>query len=102
MLETLPSQQLSLIRPYAQWSVLRRARRRAIRRRYTDHSAASDRNKIRIAIRLHPVATARSMSRRQGSVRQLSEYATMPIASASINPGDPQRAGARVVGVGRF
>ncbi len=52
VLETLPPHQVLLIRPYAQWSVLRRARRRAIRRRYTDHSAASDRNKIRIAIRL--------------------------------------------------
>ncbi|WP_257015977.1 hypothetical protein [Rhodococcus sp. ACS1] len=45
VLETLPSQQLSLIKPYAQWSVLRRARRRAIRRRYTDHSAAIGRSR---------------------------------------------------------
>ncbi|KAF0957379.1 hypothetical protein [Rhodococcus sp. T7] len=52
VLDTLPPHQVSLIRPYAQWSVLRRARRRAVHQRYNDQSAATDRSKIRIAIRL--------------------------------------------------
>jgi hypothetical protein len=52
LLATLPGHHARIIGPYAQWSVLRRARRRAIRRRYTNGSAEGDRAKIRAAIQL--------------------------------------------------
>lgn len=49
---TLTAEHAALIRPYAQWSVLRRARRRAVRRSYTDSSAQSDRAIIWGAVHL--------------------------------------------------
>ncbi|WP_156051940.1 hypothetical protein [Allokutzneria albata] len=52
LLATLPSGDARIISPYAHWSVLRRARRRAHRRRYQPTSAEHDRAKIRAATRL--------------------------------------------------
>ena len=49
---TLTAEHSALIRPFAQWSVLRRARRRAVRRSYTDSSARSDRAVIWGAVHL--------------------------------------------------
>ncbi|WP_159392837.1 hypothetical protein [Streptomyces cyaneogriseus] len=48
-LATLPPQHRNLLRTYAQWSVLRQARRRAARRRFTSASATRARNTIRCA-----------------------------------------------------
>jgi hypothetical protein len=52
LLGTLPGHQAKVIGPYAQWSVLRKARRRAVRRTYTFSSAERDRFKITTAIKL--------------------------------------------------
>jgi hypothetical protein len=52
LLRRLPAHQARLIGPYAQWSVLRKARRRAVRRTYTPASAERDRSKITTAIGL--------------------------------------------------
>ena len=48
----LPAHQSALIRPYGHWAILRRARRRSRRRRFTHAAADSGRNRIRIAITL--------------------------------------------------
>jgi len=50
MLEPLPPHQSRIVRPFAEWHVVRDARRRADRGRYTAHSAAADRTDIRVAI----------------------------------------------------
>lgn len=52
LLSTLPAHQATLIGPYSQWSVLRTARRRAVRRTYTFSSADRDRFKITAAVGL--------------------------------------------------
>ncbi|MFE3227905.1 XRE family transcriptional regulator [Nocardia sp. NPDC059228] len=46
----LPGQQQHILRAYAEWHVLRRARRRARKGRYGDGSASGDRARIRVAI----------------------------------------------------
>ena len=46
----LPANQARIIRPYAEWRVIRDARRRVSRRPFTAGSAASDRQKIATAI----------------------------------------------------
>ncbi|WP_234788066.1 XRE family transcriptional regulator [Mycolicibacterium setense] len=46
----LPSHQARIIRPFAEWRVVRDARARSRRRNYTDGAAASDRAKILTAI----------------------------------------------------
>lgn len=46
----LPSHQARFIRPFAEWNVVRDARRRAARGRYTSGAAAGDRTDIRIAV----------------------------------------------------
>ncbi|WP_327138821.1 hypothetical protein [Nocardia sp. NBC_01327] len=48
---TLPDPQRRLVRPFAEWSILRDARRRAERGRYTDAASRADRAQIRAAIR---------------------------------------------------
>lgn len=48
----LPTHHSALIRPYGHWAILRRARRRSRRRRFTHAAADSGRTKIRIAITL--------------------------------------------------
>lgn len=50
LLKSLPAHQAKVIGPYAQWSVLREARRRAVRRTYNMNSAERDRSKIGEAI----------------------------------------------------
>lgn len=52
LLSTLPAHQATLIGPYSQWSVLRKARRRAIGRAYTFSSADRDKLKITAAVGL--------------------------------------------------
>lgn len=52
LLSTLSAHQAKVIGPYSQWSVLRQARRRAVRRAYTFGSAERDRSKINAAIGL--------------------------------------------------
>ena len=47
--EALPAHQSRIIRPFAEWQVLRDARRRAARGRYTSAAAAHDRTDIRTA-----------------------------------------------------
>ncbi|MFI2031841.1 hypothetical protein [Streptomyces buecherae] len=49
---SLPSHQQQVVRPFAEWGVLRAARRRATRRHYTRASAANDRNCVRFALDL--------------------------------------------------
>ncbi len=46
----LPSHQARIIGPFAEWNVVRDARRRATRGRYTSNAAAGDRTDIRTAI----------------------------------------------------
>lgn len=48
----LPTHQSALIGPYGHWAILRRARRRSRRRRFTPAAADAARNKIRTAITL--------------------------------------------------
>ena len=48
----LPAEQSALIGPYGHWALLRRARRRSRRRRFTHAAADAARNKIRTAIAL--------------------------------------------------
>ncbi|MFF9647290.1 hypothetical protein [Kitasatospora aureofaciens] len=50
LLGSLQPHQSRIIRPFAEWHVLRDARRRANRSRYTAGSAATDRTDIRVAI----------------------------------------------------
>ncbi|MHA6763114.1 hypothetical protein [Streptacidiphilus sp. PAMC 29251] len=50
VLAALPRHQLVIIRPFAEWSVVRDARRRAARGRYTAGAATADRVDIRVAI----------------------------------------------------
>lgn len=52
LIPSLPAHHSRLIHPYAQWSVLRRGRRRAKRGRYTGSSAAHGRQQINTAIGL--------------------------------------------------
>jgi hypothetical protein len=52
LLADRPPAQTRLIRPFAQWAVLRPARRAALRGRYSQDSAQRDRDKIRTAVRL--------------------------------------------------
>ncbi|MCL6737491.1 hypothetical protein [Streptomyces neyagawaensis] len=47
----LPPHQARVIRPFAEWGILRDARRRADKGRYTAHAAANDRVDIRTAIK---------------------------------------------------
>ncbi|MEU0650491.1 hypothetical protein [Streptomyces umbrinus] len=49
-LEPLPSHHLRIIRPFAEWAIVRDARRRSFRSRYRESSATADRGKIRTAI----------------------------------------------------
>lgn len=49
---TLPAHQSALIRPYGHWAIVRRARRRSRRRRFTHAAADGGRNRIRTAITL--------------------------------------------------
>ncbi len=49
LLATAPRHQAALLRPYAQWVVLRRARRSAQRRPYTEGAGRSARRRIRAA-----------------------------------------------------
>lgn len=65
-LQSLPAHQSKVIGPYAQWSVLRQARRRAVTRRYTGQSAESDMAKVTTAISLLDWLDARD--------QQLSEF----------------------------
>ncbi|MEU0942367.1 XRE family transcriptional regulator [Streptomyces canus] len=51
-LDTVPSHQRRLIRPFAEWAVLRDARRRAARDRFTPGTAEGGRRDIRAAIEL--------------------------------------------------
>ncbi|MDH3013941.1 hypothetical protein [Gordonia alkanivorans] len=48
----LPAHQSALIGPYGHWAILRRARRRSRRRRFTHAAADAARNRIRTAITL--------------------------------------------------
>lgn len=50
LLDRLSPHQARVIRPFAEWHVLRDARRRADRGRYTASSAAGDRTDIRVAV----------------------------------------------------
>ncbi|MFD7258902.1 XRE family transcriptional regulator [Streptomyces sp. NPDC059874] len=50
VLEQLPTHQARIIRPFAEWHVVRDARRRAERGRYTAGSASADRTDVRVAI----------------------------------------------------
>jgi hypothetical protein len=50
-IDRLPKPQQRIIRPFAEWHVIRDARRRAARYRYTEGAAAHDRTDIRTAIR---------------------------------------------------
>lgn len=50
MLAGLPAHQLRYLRPFAEWEVLRKARRAAARGRYTINSASLDRAKVRSAV----------------------------------------------------
>lgn len=50
LLGSPPARQAKVIGPYAQWCVLPKARRRAVRRTYTNTSAERDRSKIDTAI----------------------------------------------------
>jgi hypothetical protein len=52
LLDRLPPNHASVIGPFAQWDVLRRARRRAETRDYTRGSAQADRAKIMNAVKL--------------------------------------------------
>ncbi|MER7408098.1 hypothetical protein ABT373_37975 [Streptomyces sp. NPDC000070] len=47
--DALPPHQARIIRPFAEWQVLRDARRRAARHRYTAGAATGDRGDIRVA-----------------------------------------------------
>lgn len=49
-IERLPRPQQRIVRPFAEWQVIRDARRRAARGRYTEGAAAADRTDIRTAI----------------------------------------------------
>lgn len=49
-IDRLPKRQQRIIRPFAEWQVIRDARRRAARNRYTEGAAATDRTDIRTAI----------------------------------------------------
>ena len=49
LLTTLPARHANVIGPYAQWSVMRKARRRAVRRTHSFSSAARDKRQIAIA-----------------------------------------------------
>ncbi|WP_210435183.1 hypothetical protein [Saccharopolyspora sp. ASAGF58] len=49
-LRELPPRQQRILRPFAEWDVLRAARRRTARGRYTENAAAGDRAEIRAAI----------------------------------------------------
>jgi hypothetical protein len=49
-IDRLPKRQQRIIRPFAEWQVIRDARRRAARNRYTEGAAAADRTDIRTAI----------------------------------------------------
>ncbi len=50
VLEPLPAHHLRIIRPFAEWSIVREARRRSSRGRYLQSTAGVDRGKIRTAI----------------------------------------------------
>ncbi|MEE1742960.1 MULTISPECIES: hypothetical protein [unclassified Streptomyces] len=50
-LASLPPHHARIVRPFAEWGVLRAARRRADKDRYTLGSARSDQRSIRAAIR---------------------------------------------------
>lgn len=62
LLERLPAHQSKVIGPYAQWSVLRQARRRAVRRHYTTNSAGRDKAKVTAAICLLEWLDTRSLN----------------------------------------
>ncbi|MBS2536597.1 hypothetical protein KGQ20_27935 [Catenulispora sp. NF23] len=49
-LANLPAHQARIIRPFAEWSILRDARRRAARHHYSIGAATNDRTDIRVAI----------------------------------------------------
>jgi hypothetical protein len=51
ILNQLPPHQKTIIAPFAEWSVVRDARRRAGRRRYTTRASTADRADIRVALR---------------------------------------------------
>ncbi|MFJ6393980.1 hypothetical protein ACIQJT_41120 [Streptomyces sp. NPDC091972] len=50
VLARLPQPQMKIIRPFAEWHIIRDARRRSSRGRYTTNAATSDRRDIRAAI----------------------------------------------------
>lgn len=49
-IDRLPKHQQRIVRPFAEWHVIRDARRRAARNRYTEGAAAADRTDIRTAV----------------------------------------------------
>ncbi|MER8089485.1 XRE family transcriptional regulator [Streptomyces sp. NPDC094048] len=61
-LADLPPHQVHIVRPFAEWGVLRAARRRADKGRYTHGSASSDRRSIRAAVKFMTWLDANSIA----------------------------------------